>query len=162
MDRIFDVRRLFNNVSDIWLLVNVQGAVLLTSKHLQKFEGLFANPVKEGACIFESIPERWRRTAANVLETLPHSPVPAILEASYIWPNGTETHYKIKCSGIRDDDGAVRHVFVEARDVTAEKVFEKKITMVARETITQTLKHLETVSFPQGDGSLVKQHKSHS
>ena len=36
------------------------------------------------------------------------------------------------------------------------------IHMTSRETITQTLKHLETVSFPQGDGSLVKQHKSHS
>lgn len=133
MDRIFDVRRLFNNVSDIWLLVSVQGAVLLTSKHLQQLQEMFPNPVREGECIFNAIPEQWRRTAANVLETLPHSRNPAILEATYTLPDGKETHYKIKCTAIPDDDGAVRHVFIEARDATAEKIFEKKITMVARD-----------------------------
>ena len=133
MERIFDVRRLFDNVSDIWLLVDVQGQVLLASNYLQRFQGNLLNPVTEGRCIFDSIPERWRATASNVLETLPHSHIPAILEASYTWPNRKETHYKIKCTGIRDDGGVVRHVFVEARDLTAEKTFEQKITLVARD-----------------------------
>lgn len=132
MERIFDVRRLFNSISDIWLLVDVQGSVLLASKHTEKFPGL-SKPIREGDCIFESIPERWRGIASNVLETLPHATLPTILEAGYTWPNNRETHYKIKCTGIRDDDGVLRHVFVEARDLTAEKIFEKKITIVARD-----------------------------
>lgn len=133
MERIFDVRRLFKNVSDIWLLVDVQGKVLLTSTHLQKVQAISPHPVKEGACIFESIPERWRRTASNVLEALHSSSIPAIFEADYIGPDNKETHYKIKCTGIRGDDDVVGQVFVEARDVTAEKIFEKRITLVARD-----------------------------
>lgn len=133
MEHIFDVRRLFNSVSDLWLLADVSGNVLLTSNYLHKFQNVFSGPLKEGDCIFNALPEQWRRTATNVLETLRGSSLPSILEASYTWPNDRESHYKIKCTGIRDDDGNVRHVFVEARDVTAEKIFERRITLVARD-----------------------------
>ena len=133
MDRPLDVRKIFDSVSEIWLLVDKTGKVMLTSKHLAKFQSFMPEPISEGSCIFNSIPEKWRPMAKNVLEALQRSNVPSVLEASHTDRRGKETHYEIKCTGIRSESGQVDEIFVEARDVTPQKIFEKKITIVARD-----------------------------
>ncbi len=133
MGEIVHVRNVFDSVSEIWVLVDNAGTVLLTSKHLNRFDDVIKPPLQPGASVFDSIPDTWKAVANNVLSTLLHSTFPSVLEANYQHPDGRETHYEIKCTGLRDDDGVVRQVFIEARDVTPQKIFERKITIVARE-----------------------------
>jgi PAS domain S-box-containing protein len=133
MQRTVDVRKIFDSVSEIWILVDSEGMVLLTSKHLERFQHLIHPPVAEGASLFDSIPGSWQQLARNVLSSLLHSNAPSSLEASYMQADEKETHFEIKCTGIRDNDGEVNQIFIEARDVTPQKIFEKKITIVARE-----------------------------
>ncbi|MDQ2657035.1 MAG: PAS domain S-box protein, partial [Bacteroidota bacterium] len=133
MVEIVDVRRIFDSVSEIWLLVDRQGTVLLISRHLQEFQGEHTLPVKVGEPLLDFLPPNWRVLGDNVLKTLQYARVPSILEASYTTPGGKETHFEIKCTAIRDDDGQLNQIFIEARDVTPQKIFEKKITIVARE-----------------------------
>jgi PAS domain S-box-containing protein len=133
MDRLVDVRRIFDSVSEIWILLDNTGKVLLTSKHLERFRHLVDPPIVEGGYLRESIPENWRTLAQNVFETLQNSATPSVLEASCNDVAGKEIHFEIKCTGIRDDEGQVERIFIEARDVTPQKIFEKKITIVARE-----------------------------
>lgn len=128
-----DVRRIFNSVSEIWMLLGISGKVILTSKRLEKFRDLMVAPVTVGSCIFECIPEKWRPIARNVFDAVHHTSIPSIFEATQKDQGGKETHYEIKCTGILDDDGNVAEVFVEARDVTPQKIFERKITIVARD-----------------------------
>jgi PAS domain S-box-containing protein len=133
MDRIVDVSNIFDNVSEIWILVDDSGKVLLTSKHLEKFRDYIHPPLAQGASIFDSIPDSWKQLAQNVLSTLLDSDASSTLEASHTGPDKKETHFEIKCTGIRDRKGIVQQIFVEARDVTPQKIFERKITIVARE-----------------------------
>ena len=128
-----DVRKIFNSVSEIWILVNIHGTVLLTSSHLGKFQRILSTPITEGSQIFDAIPDSWQSLAKNVLNTLLNSPTPSSLEGSYKTEEDKEIHFEIKCTGIRDADGQVSEIFIEARDVTPQKIFEKKITIVARE-----------------------------
>jgi len=128
-----DVRRIFNSVSEIWLLLDIRGNVVLTSKRLNKFRDLMAEPIVEGSYIFDCVPERWRQMARNVFDGVHVSPVPSIFEATHKSDDGKETHYEIKCTGIVDETGNLAEVFVEARDVTPQKIFERKITIVARD-----------------------------
>ena len=133
MDRSPDLRKIFNSVSEIWLLVDTTGKVILASRHLDKFQSAMPQPLVEGSSIVDSIPERWRPMAGNVLQAIQHSSIPSVLEASYTDMAGKETHYEIKCTGIRSETGVVEEIFVEARDVTPQKIFEKRITIVARD-----------------------------
>src|SRR5688500_17388497 len=133
MERIVDVRKVFDSVSEIWVLTDLEGKVLLTSKMMEKFPGIIHPPVLEGSSLFDSIPASWQQLSQDVLATLLHSRMPSTLEASYAHPDGKETHFEIKCTGIRDSEEEVRQIFIEARDVTPQKIFEKKITIVARE-----------------------------
>jgi PAS domain S-box-containing protein len=133
MEWIVDARRIFDCVSGIWVLVDSAGKVVLVSKALEAFQTHDRPPVTEGASIFDSIPASWQSMAENVLSTLLQSDTPSILEASYKQPDGKETHYEIKCSAIRDPDSSPTQIFIEARDVTPQKIFERKITIVARE-----------------------------
>lgn len=128
-----DVRKIFNSISEIWIVADLDGRVLMTSRHLEKFRHVIDPPIQEGSSIFDSIPDSWQTLARNVQATLMHSQVPSSLEASYTNEEGKEIHFEIKCTGIRDADGAISQIFIEARDVTPQKIFEKKITIVARE-----------------------------
>lgn len=128
-----DVRKIFNSISEIWIVADLDGRVLMTSRHLEKFGHVINPPIQEGSSVFDSIPDSWQTLARNVQATLMHSQVPSSLEASYTNDEGKEIHFEIKCTGIRDADGAISQIFIEARDVTPQKIFEKKITIVARE-----------------------------
>lgn len=133
MVETIDVRRIFDSVSAIWILVDNTGTVLLTSKHFEKFQHLIHPPVREGMSLFDSLPDSWRPLARNVLESLRNSDMPSILEASVTDPlTGKEMNLEIQCTAIRKD-GEVDQIFVEAADVTPQKIFEKKITIAARE-----------------------------
>lgn len=133
MDQIVDVRTIFDSVAEIWILVDHNGKVLLASKHLEKFRHVIHPPVEEGATLFNSIPASWLQLSENILATLMDSPVPHTLETSYNPPGGKMTHFEIKCTAVRDEHFVVRQIFIEARDVTPQKIFENKITIVARE-----------------------------
>lgn len=133
MDRVFDVRRIFDSVSEIWLLLDSRGMVLLTSKHLGKFQHLLPSPVTAGRCVFESIPAHWRTMASNVLETLQHASIPSVFEVNWTDQTREEMHYEIKCTAIRNDTDGLEQIFIEARDITPQKTFEKKITVLARD-----------------------------
>ena len=133
MDRLLDVRKIFDSVSEIWLLLDKNGMVLLTSRHIDKFQHLLPAAVVPGKCVFESIPENWRTTGANVLQTLQHASIPSVFEISWSDSNQNETHYEIKCTGIRNECDSLEEIFIEARDITPQKVFEKKITVIARD-----------------------------
>ncbi len=133
MVEIVDVRRIFDSVSEIWLLVDRQGTVLLISRHLQEFQEGHQSPVRVGQPLLDFLPQNWRVVGESVLKTLQHARVPSILEANYTTPGGKETQFEIKCTAIRDDDGQLNQIFIEAGDVTPQKIFEKKITIVARE-----------------------------
>lgn len=134
MERIVDVRKIFDSVSEIWVLADREGKVLLASDSVtEKFPGIIDRPVTEGSSVFDSMPPSWQPLARNVLETLLHTHMPSTLEAAYTYPDGKETHLEIKCTAIRDPQDGVSQIFIEARDVTPQKIFEKKITIVARE-----------------------------
>lgn len=128
-----DIRRIFDNVSEIWVLVDHTGTVLLTSRHLEKFQHFLDSPIVEGASILNAVPESWLTLARNVLETLRDAQVPSVIEAAITEQSGKEIHLEIKCTAIRDDDGDLQQIFIEAADVTPQKIFERKITIVARE-----------------------------
>jgi PAS domain S-box-containing protein len=132
IDRMVDIRRIFDSVSEIWILLDRQGTVLLKSRHLDKFQHIVGS-LSEGVQLMEVIPEDWRLLAENVLITLEYSRVPSVLEATFTDHDKKETHFEIKCTAIRGDDDELLQIFIEGRDVTPQKIFEKKITIVARD-----------------------------
>lgn len=128
-----DVRTIFDSVAEIWIVTDPDGKVLLASRHLQKFRHVIQPPVAVGSSLFDSIPSSWLQLSESIQATLLHSPVPYTLETSYTQPGGKITFFEIKCTAIRNAHFEVTHFFIEARDVTPQKIFENKITIVARE-----------------------------
>jgi PAS domain S-box-containing protein len=130
---MMDVQAIFNSVAEVWILIDTSGTVLLTSRHLERFRHLVNPPLAAGVSIFNSIPPSWAPLAENMLSTLLNSHAPSVLEANFIDTDGKEIYFEIKSTGICDSGGGIGHIFIEARDVTPQKIFEKKITLVAQE-----------------------------
>ena len=129
---MLDIRQMFSHVAQVWVIIDIHGKVLLTSQHLEKFQHMLPVPVREGADILHSIPPGWQGIAANMMNSL-DTAHPSSLETKYANENGKETCFEIQCTKISDGERAESYIFIEARDVTLQKIFERKITMVARE-----------------------------
>lgn len=130
---IADVRTILNNVAEIWVIVDTHGTVLFFNKHTEKIQSIIHPPLCEGKSIFHSIPESWQELAKNILKGMIASAGPSSLEASFKDDRGKEVFFEIKCNAIKDDDGQLKQISIEAIDVTPQKIFERKITVVARE-----------------------------
>lgn len=130
---MLDVRTLFNSIAEIWILMDAEGKVLFSSRQMERFRHLFTPPVEEGANLFHSIPPTWSPLAKNVFQNLLRSTMPSTLETSMTDADGKEIFFEIKSTAIRNEAGEVTQIFVQATDVTPQKIFEKKITIVARE-----------------------------
>src|SRR5690242_6927598 len=128
-----EIRTIFNSVAEVWILMDTEGNVLLSSKQMERFSHLFTPPIGEGSNLFESISPSWLPLAKNVLQSLLHSTSPSILETSLTDTDGKEIFFEIKSAAIRNSDGEATQIFTQAIDVTPQKIFEKKITIVARE-----------------------------
>lgn len=128
---MLDIRQMFSHVAQVWVIIDIHGKVLLTSQHLEKFQHMLPVPVREGADIFDSIPPEWQEFATNMINNFDTAHCSS-LETRYADENGKETCFEIQCTKISDGE-AESYIFIEARDVTLQKIFERKITMVARE-----------------------------
>lgn len=125
---------IFDSVPEAWILADSNATVLLVSKGVKKLEHLLQHPLQRGSSVFESIPHSWREYGLNMYDALLHSSTPfATLEAQCVGADGKEVYFEIRCTKIHDKHGQVINFFVEARDLTPQKIFEKKITIVARE-----------------------------
>ena len=105
----------------------------MTSKRTEKFQHLLPRPLVPGQVIFDYIPESWKGVSQNILSSLVQVGQPATLEASHVGNEGEEIHHEFYCIPVDDGDGQLAHIFIQVRDVTAQKIFEKKITILARE-----------------------------
>lgn len=130
---IADVATILNNVEEIWIIIDVNGTVLFVNDHTRKFQHIIRPPVVEGVSIFDSIPGSWQDLSKNVLSSLVTTAPSTSLEANFTDDTGKDFYFEIKCSAIRGSDGQVRQIFIQALDVTPQKIFENKITIIARE-----------------------------
>lgn len=128
-----NLRTIFENISEAWILTDREGRVLLTSNYVEQYQYLLHQPLVPGQSIFDFIPGSWKLVARNVLTSLQEYSAPLSLEANHVNPDGKEMHVEFSCTGIRDQKGDLTHVFIQARDYTSQKIFEKKITILARE-----------------------------
>lgn len=128
-----DLRTVFEYVSEVWVLTDREGKVLLTSNYLKQYQHLLHQPLVPGQSIIDFIPDSWKLVATNLLTSLEDSTTPLSVEANHVNPNGKELHIEFICTGIRNKNNDLSHIFVQARDFTSQKIFEKKITILARE-----------------------------
>src|SRR5690606_10818538 len=122
MTPLIDIHRLFDSVSELWVLTDATDRVLLMSKHLAKFQELLFAPIVVGTLVLDSIPETWQGVARNVLRDIEDAAALSVLEANAVDPNGKEFQFEVKCTAIRDGEGKWSQVFVAAEDVTPQKI----------------------------------------
>lgn len=130
---MIDLRRIFDNVQEIWFLTDSEGTLLLSSKHAEKFARLMQWPLVSGEKIFDLIPASWQSMARNMLTSLPESPLPVIFEVSDTTADGREIHLEFDCVNIKSEKGDSTHIFIQSRDLSSAKTFERKITVLARD-----------------------------
>lgn len=126
------MRELFQNVSQVWVLTDKLGKVVLSSRSVGDYQSLLPAPIREGSSLLDSVPSSWKAFATNLLNELVDEEASSV-EVQFIDGSGGERYFEIECKGILGTDGPRSHVFIEARDVTAQKIFEKKITLLLNE-----------------------------
>lgn len=129
---IADVNTLLNNVDEALVIVDTEGTVLFFNKAAAKVQSLVDPPLRVGGILFDSIPEAPVDLRETFITNLISSRKPATFDTTFAHPEKT-IHFEIKCTPITDQEDQVSQILIEARDVSPQKIFEKKITTIASE-----------------------------
>ena len=126
-----DWTSLLDSVEESLMIIDAEGRVLLFNDSAGQLH-LFDPPIQSGAILFDSIPLQRRDFIRRVVRDVLQSQKTHFTNADYSDSTGKTFYFEIRYSPIMD--GAdVNQVFIEARDVTQQKIFENKITTVASE-----------------------------
>lgn len=128
-----DVYSILDSISYATVILDQEGTVLFVNKEAKKLAYLTSPPLAEEISFFHAIPLPWRNIVefhfANIIET----GKPATVDVSFNDLEGRKNHFEIRGSLIADNDEVTNRILIEARDVTPQKVFENRITAIARE-----------------------------
>jgi PAS domain S-box-containing protein len=128
-----DAYSVLDSISDATVMINTEGIVLFINKEARKLACLTDPALATGASFFKTIPLPWRNIAEFHFTSIIETGAPATVDISFCDPQGRKNYFEIKGSAIPDSGNNVAQVLIEARDVTSQKIFENKITSVARE-----------------------------
>lgn len=129
---VADIYTILNSLPDIVVIADTSGRILFLNRRARQFEYVQLRQVSIGDLIFDHLPGGWSTVGRKLLENLNDDGRQVTLEAHYQGKQGKNT-FEIACNAIRDETGKVSQIFIDARDVTPQKIFEQKITLFARE-----------------------------
>jgi PAS domain S-box-containing protein len=128
-----DLEAVIQKLAVALVITDVEGTVLYFNKEANNYRTLTSAPLETGSSFFDLVPSEWKLMAEDIVKNVISSKTPTIIDASSHGNDGKTIHVEIRCNCIMDASGEVTQLFLEARDVTPRKIFEKKITSVAQE-----------------------------
>src|SRR5258708_4243932 len=128
-----EVCAILNSARDIFVLVDTNGVVLFLNDYSSLFQPFIHPPLRIHTSIFDSIPCAWQELAKRILMNLLDSKQPAIVETRFSDAEGRMQFFELKFNAILSQHDAVTGILIVGRDVTPQKIFERKITAIARE-----------------------------
>lgn len=121
-----------NQLSIAVVIVDAAGVVLFVNNEARKLKGLTESPVSPGQPIFDFTADPWRSLAKKFFHDMVSSGHSAPVDIAFS-EDGKKKYLEVRCNLILDDAQNIDHIVVEGRDVTPQKIFETKITTIARE-----------------------------
>ena len=128
-----EVCAILNSARDIFVLVDTTGVVFFLNDYGTLFQPFIHPPLRIHSSIFDSIPCAWQELARGILMNLLDSKQPAIVETRFSDAEGRMRFIELKCNAILSQHDTVTGILIVGRDVTPQKIFERKITAIARE-----------------------------
>lgn len=121
-----------NQLSIAVVIIDAAGVVLFVNNEARKLKGLTENPIVPGQPIFDFADEPWRSLALKFFQDMIASRQSAPVDIAFT-EDGKKKFLEVRCNIILDSGQNIDHIVVEGRDVTPQKIFETKITTIARE-----------------------------
>jgi len=128
-----EVCAILNSTKDIFILVDTNGIVLFLNDYSKLFQPFIHPPLRIRTSIFDSIPSAWQELAKHIRMNLLDSKQPATVETRFSDAEGRIRFFELKFNAILSQDDAVTGILIVGRDVTPQKIFERKITTIAHE-----------------------------
>ncbi len=126
-----DWSSVLDSVEESLIIIDSEGSVLLFNESAEHLR-LLDPPIHSGSLVYDSIRSQRRDLVRGIVDEVVQSQKPYFSNAEYSDSKGRISYFEVRYSPIILGNH-VAQVFIEARDVTQQKIFEHKITSSASE-----------------------------
>ncbi|HEU5292062.1 MAG TPA: PAS domain-containing sensor histidine kinase [Cyclobacteriaceae bacterium] len=115
-----------NNISNGVIIINTEGEILFLNTIAKLVGASHHPPLQIGGNLHKSVRLQWKEIVKTIVHKAGHTGTTDSLEANYVI-DGKEVFFDVRCSPLYDTNGNLDRVMLEMRDITMQKIYEKKI-----------------------------------
>jgi PAS domain S-box-containing protein len=128
-----DLKLVLDAVEESLTLIDTKGVILLQNASAGKYPALYDAPPKPGGLYLDVIHSEHRQLTRDIINNIIRNQQPHITTVRQNDSTGRAYYFEIKYVPIASADKQVVQIFIEATDISHQKLFENKITGVAAE-----------------------------
>jgi PAS domain S-box-containing protein len=123
---------LLNNLEEALVLVDNTGTILFCNTFPRSFHHLVPRPLQPGNSIYDIVPSQWKIMSKGLFNKVVITRTPSTIDVQSTDPQGGKLFFEIACKPIINE-GQPLQVLIEGKDVTPQKIFEKKTSAIGSE-----------------------------
>ena len=126
-----------NHLDGAMAIINREGKIIFINSNNEVSQSLLNTKAIVGKSIFESIPEEWRPMGTLMMSNAESSGLPVSIDLQREGPRQTRLFFELTCKVLPEEyEGSPRMFLIEAHEITARKIFEKKLESTGTEMST--------------------------
>lgn len=155
------LKDLFDNLNDSIIIIDGQGRIVMCNREAQRIQrSISEKPIEIGQSFCELVSPERKKTVTEILKTLKTQKKPLRNFAEYKTPLGTTIFLEINFVPVLGTRKEVKYVHIVTQDVTARKIFEKRIRTVTSD-VSNLLEHAHAVIFSVDSRGYIVEWNNH-
>lgn len=119
---------------DLFIVIDTKGQILFHNAHTNHIGYFSRGPIKEGESLKNIVSQERVALVPLILEQVTDSGKPYKSEISYTHPEQGVIYISVTYSPVFDANKNVHQIYILIRDITPQKIFERKLSTQAKET----------------------------
>lgn len=130
------VQKALNHLDGAMAIINSEGKIIFINSHNEVCQSLLSTKLAIGNSIFENIPEEWRSMGMMMMNDAATSGLPVSIDLQRNGPHQTKLFFELTCKVLPEDENASRMFLIQAHEITARKILQKKLESAGSEMST--------------------------
>lgn len=123
---------ILDNIDDGLVIINPAGEVLLCNSEANRIQiAISDTSIHVGKNVLDIVTEEKKAWLQEILQEVNHQKQAYKTFAEFYTPRGTKLFVELNFIPFVNDEGQVTHINIISLDVTAQKIFEKKVSALA-------------------------------
>jgi PAS domain S-box-containing protein len=128
-----DLRLALQQIPEYVVLLNTDGEIIFFNKEAERLQREANRPIELGTSFLSVVDPERKNIFSETFDQLKEGKTVVTLDASFKDVNNSNFFFEVNYVPIVDDDQLLKHICILAREVTPQKIYEKKTNQLVHE-----------------------------